>query len=584
MSALEGVSKSPPPQWKASLINEDEEEHVLEIRLAGDPVGKVLLGTKVKLASEVQSSEKQNWVPLKVQLQGNKDETEVYVNVNLLAKQLLCSTEKVRAAPDKVLSEGIAKLRTEEMTRKDTAKKEKELEPEIKKLESEAIKRKAAEMQAKRSEILEGADIPAALSESLSKMIQTQGKTMIEEAQQAKEGYKLFTHKFNEVSTKILVNKLGEFHVFLPNKEGEGSFKIVYKSLKFNSAETLALALAKEPITEEERKKLKSKDEMLLKFRGIEGVAQVHMIAYLPAEGGKVQQAILQEFYPDDIEIQIAASRLTGSQNYERQLDQAIGMSRGLRNVHALDIVHRDIKPGNVMERRGSGEGQTVLIDFDGATPEGETWKMGTLQYCAPEALEALNAKDDSVKKAVGKPSDVWSMGVTLSELFFPSLEIPWQAMQTPVEGLKLIKDHLPAFHQSLEKCVKEDPAKKPIADLIKEMVAPHPAKRPTMADVVRRLEAAKEINKREETQGKIKEALEGIHANPHIKAALPEYLKELDLMVKEDPKKAAAAGLIKLILGEKAQIDAELTKFYKESPNISETLKALESIRENLG
>ncbi|MFD8035278.1 protein kinase [Streptomyces sp. NPDC059717] len=80
-----------------------------------------------------------------------------------------------------------------------------------------------------------------------------------------------------------------------------------------------------------------------------------------------------------------------------------------LRQVHAGGVLHRDIKPGNVLvERRGR---RVVLTDFGiAAIQDAEALTMvgmlvGSPDYMAPERISG---------RPQGPPSDVWSLGATL--------------------------------------------------------------------------------------------------------------------------------------------------------------------------
>ncbi|REE60778.1 serine/threonine protein kinase [Streptomyces sp. 3212.3] len=80
-----------------------------------------------------------------------------------------------------------------------------------------------------------------------------------------------------------------------------------------------------------------------------------------------------------------------------------------LRQVHAGGVLHRDIKPGNVLvERRGR---RVVLTDFGiAAIQDAKALTMagmlvGSPDYMAPERISG---------RPQGPPSDVWSLGATL--------------------------------------------------------------------------------------------------------------------------------------------------------------------------
>ncbi|MFE2181249.1 serine/threonine-protein kinase [Streptomyces sp. NPDC059455] len=80
-----------------------------------------------------------------------------------------------------------------------------------------------------------------------------------------------------------------------------------------------------------------------------------------------------------------------------------------LEAVHAAGALHRDIKPANVLLRRDGGAvltdfGIAALEDDESLTTTGEL--LGSIGYMAPERLTA---------EEVGPPSDLWSLGATLS-------------------------------------------------------------------------------------------------------------------------------------------------------------------------
>ncbi|MFD4001005.1 serine/threonine-protein kinase [Streptomyces rubiginosohelvolus] len=92
----------------------------------------------------------------------------------------------------------------------------------------------------------------------------------------------------------------------------------------------------------------------------------------------------------------------------------AIGLQvlQGLRAVHAASVVHRDVKPGNVLVR---DDGLAILVDFGIATFEGADRVtrtgsvIGTPSYLAPELFAAASPGPTPA-------SDLWALGVTLYE------------------------------------------------------------------------------------------------------------------------------------------------------------------------
>jgi WD40 repeat protein/serine/threonine protein kinase/tetratricopeptide (TPR) repeat protein len=111
-----------------------------------------------------------------------------------------------------------------------------------------------------------------------------------------------------------------------------------------------------------------------------------------------------------------AAALPDASGSYERQVAVLMrDAARALQAVHDQGLVHRDVKPGNLML---TADGRrVVLMDFGLAKGAGATLTasrqgglVGTLRYAAPEQLAAASLE-------VGPQADVRGLGVTLWEL-----------------------------------------------------------------------------------------------------------------------------------------------------------------------
>ncbi|MEU6542004.1 protein kinase [Streptomyces sp. NPDC046859] len=90
-----------------------------------------------------------------------------------------------------------------------------------------------------------------------------------------------------------------------------------------------------------------------------------------------------------------------------------LGLVAALGQVHARGVLHRDIKPGNVLVESEAvrGRGRVVLTDFGiAAIQDAKALTMvgmlvGSPDYMAPERIAG---------RPQGPPSDVWSLGATL--------------------------------------------------------------------------------------------------------------------------------------------------------------------------
>ncbi|MGW3343688.1 protein kinase domain-containing protein [Nonomuraea rubra] len=98
----------------------------------------------------------------------------------------------------------------------------------------------------------------------------------------------------------------------------------------------------------------------------------------------------------------------TGALPVREAADVGRQVLSALRTAHAAGILHRDVKPSNILL---SEDGRAVLMDFGIATVEGDVsltrtgMVTGSPSFLAPERVRAENA---------GPESDLWSLGATL--------------------------------------------------------------------------------------------------------------------------------------------------------------------------
>jgi eukaryotic-like serine/threonine-protein kinase len=151
-------------------------------------------------------------------------------------------------------------------------------------------------------------------------------------------------------------------------------------------------------------------------------------------------------------------------------LDIVSQAARALDAAHQADIVHRDIKPGNLLVAAG---GVTKITDFGIATAVRaaaahltETGMvMGTAMYVSPE---------QATGSPVNAASDIYSLGIVAYEC------LAGHPPFTASEPLAIAYAHKHAPVPALPPDVPE-----PVCDLVYDMLAKHPGQRPASARVV---------------------------------------------------------------------------------------------------
>jgi serine/threonine protein kinase/tetratricopeptide (TPR) repeat protein len=120
----------------------------------------------------------------------------------------------------------------------------------------------------------------------------------------------------------------------------------------------------------------------------------------------------------------------------------------GLVEAHKLDVVHRDLKPGNIMIDK---EGNVRIMDFGIASSlstkgiTGVGVMIGTPEYMSPEQVEA---------KEVDQRSDIYSLGIMLYEMV--TGKVPFEGDNPFSIGMKH-KGEVPKDPRELNAQIPED-------------------------------------------------------------------------------------------------------------------------------
>lgn len=131
-----------------------------------------------------------------------------------------------------------------------------------------------------------------------------------------------------------------------------------------------------------------------------------------------------------------------------------------LRAAHAVGVLHRDVKPGNVLLAK---DGRVLLTDFGIAAIEGDSSItrtgeiVGSIDYLAPERVTGGTP---------GTASDLWSLGATL----YTAVEARSPFRRTsPISSLQaVVNEEPPALKQSgalgpvITALLRKDPADRP--------------------------------------------------------------------------------------------------------------------------
>ncbi len=154
---------------------------------------------------------------------------------------------------------------------------------------------------------------------------------------------------------------------------------------------------------------LRAKERLLAEARAVAALEHPNICAIYEVGEATDGRSFLAMPYYDGVTLKALLAR-SGPLSIAEVVRYGSQVALGLSAAHERGIVHRDVKPGNVMITAG---GVAKLLDFGIAIREdraiGEPGQpVGTLTYMSPEQI---------AKERVGPASDVWSLGVMLYEL-----------------------------------------------------------------------------------------------------------------------------------------------------------------------
>ncbi|MFJ4966226.1 serine/threonine-protein kinase [Streptomyces sp. NPDC088729] len=140
-----------------------------------------------------------------------------------------------------------------------------------------------------------------------------------------------------------------------------------------------------------------------------------------------------------------------------------------LRAAHGAGVLHRDVKPGNVLLAR---DGRVLLTDFGIAAIEGDSTitrtgeLVGSIDYLAPERVRGGDP---------GPASDLWSLGATL----YTAVEgrspfrrtSPISTMQAVVQDQPPVSENAGPLGPVITALLRKDPADRPSAAAAQQML-----------------------------------------------------------------------------------------------------------------
>jgi len=233
---------------------------------------------------------------------------------------------------------------------------------------------------------------------------------------------------------------MSQFRYRVSSKLGSGSFGVVYACTDLGTSDSLAIKFLKDEWLDDDVYRERFRTEARLQRR----LKHPHILpivySNLRVDRPYIVMPRADANMADELE--------TNEHGEEWRLDSFRKLLEGMAYAHEQDVLHRDLKPLNVL----FVDGEPMIGDFGmgkNLAPDATTRALtthspiGTLAYMAPEQYtDPANAR---------KPADVYALGKLLWELVTHAIPRPWAPDCT------LIEDH--KLRGFIERCCEEEPS-----------------------------------------------------------------------------------------------------------------------------
>ncbi|MFN8344171.1 MAG: protein kinase [Spirosomataceae bacterium] len=258
---------------------------------------------------------------------------------------------------------------------------------------------------------------------------------------------------------------------------GEGAFGKVFRATDTESGSTVAIKVAPVNLSNESHS-LKHEFETVGKVDPHLHIALYDECYRFSVEWAGLHDFAVLEYYPlGSLDKIIRNQKLTDTEKH----DLAVGILEGLRHLHntgSQGVVHRDLKPRNVLIQKWRGKFVPKITDFglskfsDSVSNSviSQSFKGGTLNYASPEQIKG---------EQIRRNTDLWSFGVILHEIM--TGEVPYKIDNSSESTLRQVYERM--NRQSLPESFNQ--VKEPYASVIKKCLMVNPNLRYRSAEEV---------------------------------------------------------------------------------------------------
>jgi PAS domain S-box-containing protein len=247
--------------------------------------------------------------------------------------------------------------------------------------------------------------------------------------------------------------------IAIQSKIYESSKSLVYRGIRTQDEQAIVVKLLKQDYPSPQELTCYRQEYEIIRSLNLEGVVK----AYSQQDYQRTLVILLEDFGGESLEQWMRQQSSFCPMSLPTFLRLAIALTDILGSIHANNIIHKDISPGNIVFNLETGV--VKIIDFGIATQfsrTNPTFKSphsleGTLAYLSPEQTGRMN-------RSLDYRTDFYSIGVTFYELLTGHLPFP------TTDLLELVHCHI--AKQPVPPHEMNATIPKPVSDIILKLMA----------------------------------------------------------------------------------------------------------------